>query len=305
MESKDLGSLLADFASAFQQHNRLLSLHFAGFGPAADTLLPFKLSGAEQLSHCYRYQLDCLAIDAALELKTLLGLPALITLLTGDGTRRPISGIVTSVQSLPSDGGFAAYRLIIEPGLALLGLRRTSRVFQAKTVPQIVQAILAEHQAANPILAQSFILELHLERPHPPRSYCVQHRETDLAFIERLLAEEGISYRFAFANNRELPSHTLVLFDDGYQLKGRRAAQATLPPHRWQRNGRHGIWLDKCTPTGARPSQPAQLRLQTGRFRFHYRRQLPRAWPSRQPGNAQPGRLSTANALLRRRLRRP
>jgi type VI secretion system secreted protein VgrG len=230
MQSKDLGSLLADFANAFQQHNRLLTLHFAGSGPAADTLLPFKLSGAEQLSHCYRYQLDCLAIDAALELKTLLGLPALIEILTAHGARRPISGIVTSVQTLPSDGGFAAYRLIIEPGLALLGLRRTSRVFQAKTVPQIVQAILAEHQAANPILAQSFTLELHLEKPHPPRSYCVQHRETDLAFIERLLAEEGISYRFAFASDPALPSHTLVLFDDGYQLQA--GAQRKLRFHR-------------------------------------------------------------------------
>lgn len=30
----------------------------------------------------------------------------------------------------------------------------------------------------------------------PPRSYAVQHREDDLSFIERLLAEEGLGYSF-------------------------------------------------------------------------------------------------------------
>ena len=29
-----------------------------------------------------------------------------------------------------------------------------------------------------------------------PRSYCCQYRESDLAFIERLLAEEGLAWRF-------------------------------------------------------------------------------------------------------------
>lgn len=219
MGSRDWGSLLADFASAFQQENRLLTLHFGGSGPADDTLLPLKLSGQEQLSHCYRYQLDCLSNDVTLELKSLLGLPVHVGILTAEGEHRPISGIVTSAQSLPSSGGFAAYRLIIEPGLALLGLRRTSRVFQSKSVPAIVQAIITEHLAANPVLAQSLKLELHLSKPHPERSYAVQHQQTDKDFIERLLGEEGITYRFAFSADTELPTHTLILVDDVYTLE--------------------------------------------------------------------------------------
>ena len=57
MGNRDLGSLLADFASAFQQERRLLSLHFGGEGPGPDELLPFKLAGREQLSHVV--QLKC------------------------------------------------------------------------------------------------------------------------------------------------------------------------------------------------------------------------------------------------------
>lgn len=154
--------LLADFASAFTQENRIIVLHFGGKGPADDALLPLRLTGQEQLSHCYRYQLDCLSSDTTLELKTLLGLPVQIGILTADGERRPIAGIVTSAQTLGSDGGALKVQLTIEPGLSLLGLRRTSRVFQSKTVPAIVQAIIDEHQTNNPILAQSFKLDLHL-----------------------------------------------------------------------------------------------------------------------------------------------
>lgn len=230
MGSRDWGAMLADFASAFKQENRLITLHFGGDGPAADTLLPLKLSGQEQLSHCYRYQLECLSQDATLELKSLLGLPVEIGLLTAEGERRPISGIVTSAQTLGSDGGVGKYGLMIEPGLALLGLRRTSRVFQSKSVPDIVKTIISEHQANNPILAQSFKLELHLEKQHPERSYCVQSKETDLQCIQRLLAEEGISFRFTFASDTSLPSHTLVLFDDVYSLKA--ASQRQVRFHR-------------------------------------------------------------------------
>jgi type VI secretion system secreted protein VgrG len=218
MALRDLESLLADFASAFRQHSRLLTLHFGGAGPEADRLLPLTLSGSEQLSQCFRYQLDCLSGDVGIELKTLLGLPVEVGVLTADGSRKPVSGVVTSARTVGSDGGFVKLALTIEPGLALFGLRRTSRVFQDLSVPEIVQQVVAEHNKANPVLAQCFRLQLKLEQPHPARSYTVQHNETDLAFIERLLAEEGIFYRFAFDVSADIPPHTLELVDEVYAL---------------------------------------------------------------------------------------
>ena len=65
----DYIQLLADYASAFNQTNRLLRLYLAeNAGLAPDALLPEQLQGREQLSTCYRYTLTCLSPNAGLEL---------------------------------------------------------------------------------------------------------------------------------------------------------------------------------------------------------------------------------------------
>ncbi len=211
-------ALLRAFASAFTQHTRLLTLVFGGEGWRPDMLLPHELNGQAALSALYRYELDCLSADAHLELKDLLGLPVQVGLLTPTGNERVIAGVVTAVQSTGSNGGFATYRLVIEPALALLAQRRCSRVFQDMNVVEIVRTILDEHAASNPIIAAAFALDPQLETEYSARSYCLQYRESDLGFIQRLLREEGISYRFTFLSG-DTPVHTLVLFDDPYSLE--------------------------------------------------------------------------------------
>ncbi|HEX7646512.1 MAG TPA: type VI secretion system tip protein TssI/VgrG, partial [Noviherbaspirillum sp.] len=215
-----LSSLLSSFGSAFSQHARLIRLRFdADSGIAPDLLLAHRLSGTEGLSTGYRYELDCLSADMHIELKDLLGQPVEIGLLLPEGGERIMAGLVTSAQHLGGDGGFATYRLLIEPALATLAHRMNSRVFQDKSVPEIVTTLLEEHTAANPVFANSFTTDNQLSREYPSRSYCLQYRETDLAFIHRLLAEEGISYRFTFKGEADAtPQHTLVLFDDADSL---------------------------------------------------------------------------------------
>ena len=84
-------------------------------------------------------------------------------------------------------GQRAVYRLRIVPTLWLLKKRTTSRIFQELTVPAIVSAVLDESGVKY---------ALRLLGTYRRRTYCVQYRETDFAFVERLLAEEGIFYTF-------------------------------------------------------------------------------------------------------------
>ncbi|MDR1229750.1 MAG: type VI secretion system tip protein VgrG [Azoarcus sp.] len=269
-----LDGLLAAFASAFRQTNRLVKLQLGDAEEYEQMLLPQTAEGEESLSAPYRYAITCLSPDAALALEPLLGQPARLDILTSAGgvpdALAPVGGqknvmrcgIVTRAEALPADGGFAKYRLILEPPFALLRHRRTSRVFQDKAAPDIVKIILDEHIAGNNLIGAAFDYRFDIMAGFcRERSYCLQYRETDLAFIERLLAEEGLAYRFEHAGERrapgpaddesdedetrdedgsenedeaeaesELPHVTLVVFNDAYSLP--RARQGAIRFHR-------------------------------------------------------------------------
>ena len=242
-----LADLAASGVSLFGQGSRLLKLRFAeSSGFEAETLLPHRLTGEEGLSVGYRYVLECLSADTHLELKSLLGQPAEISLLLPDSGARLLCGLVTQASQAGADGGFARYVLTLEPALSTLRHRRNSRVFQDKTVPQIVTCILDEHLAGNAAFPGTFQYRSLLTKDYPVRSYCLQYRETDLAFIERLLAEEGINYSYSHGPEPEtslkagskssrrrarderdepdaLPQHTFILFDRNDDLPGCRS----------------------------------------------------------------------------------
>ncbi|WP_141699357.1 type VI secretion system Vgr family protein, partial [Candidatus Thiosymbion oneisti] len=88
------------------------------------------------------------------------------------------------------------------PWFWLLSRTTDCRIFQDRTVPDIVKEIFREHGYID---FQEFLVE-----PHHRWNYCVQYRETDFAFISRLLEQEGIHYFFRHEHDR----HTLVLADD-------------------------------------------------------------------------------------------
>lgn len=226
----ELNRVLATFASAWQGDSRLFSLYFADASLNSE-LLPHALVGEEHISACYKLDLTCLSSDASLELKSLIAQAVYVAVHLNDGSERVIAGIVTAARQLGSDGGFARYGLTIEPALAALKLRRNSRVFQDKSVVDIVGLILDEHIQNNPVFAQCFRRKEQLAHAYPTRSYCQQYRETDLAFIERLLREEGISYYFDFERGTdEVGLHTLVIFDNNAALNA--ALQTTIRFHR-------------------------------------------------------------------------
>ena len=89
-----------------------------------------------------RVVVHALAADTHIELKSLIGQPALLELLPSDSrtTLRPFHGHVVQAELLGSDGGLARYRLVIDPWLSFLAHRHDAYVFQHKTVVQIVEA---------------------------------------------------------------------------------------------------------------------------------------------------------------------
>ncbi len=175
-----------DFARLLDQRHRLMQLHTA---LPALSLIPERMVFREAVSQPFELQLQCLSTSAHLELKTLLGEQISLKLLQSDGAYMPWHGYVFEAAQLGADGGLARYALTMRPWLSALALRRNSRVFHHQTAQQIIEAVLADHQPqAN--------WRFEVSEPLRVRSLCTQYRETDLAFVQRLLAAEGLSYHF-------------------------------------------------------------------------------------------------------------
>ncbi|QBC42126.1 type VI secretion system Vgr family protein [Iodobacter fluviatilis] len=209
--------LLASFAAAFNQDQRLISLQLGDGAAWGQQLLPQRVTGSEGINRAFHYEVNCLSSNGDLELKSLLGLPVVLAIENVNGDAIERCGVVSQAQLLGSDGGFAQYSLTVEPPFSLLRHRRTSRVFQNLSVADIVKQILAEHQAKNPVFAAVQTLDFKLSGTYAPRSYCTQYRESDSDFITRLLAEEGLGWSWLHLAG-DNPQVQLLIFDDAFAI---------------------------------------------------------------------------------------
>ncbi|MCW5581315.1 MAG: type VI secretion system tip protein VgrG, partial [Luteimonas sp.] len=167
--------------------------------------------GWEQLALGYEWWVDVLSSQSPWPLDELLGQPATLRTRLADDGFACRSGLVREAACLGGDGGLVRYRLCLVPWTWWLTQGRHSRVFQDKTVIEIVEAVFAGYA---PLAAWRLSDEVgpFIAQAHP-RSYCVQYRERDFDFVSRLLAEEGLDWRWE--EDEAAPAgHRLVIFAD-------------------------------------------------------------------------------------------
>ena len=211
--------------SAARQTDRLLRLHTPLGG---DVLVAERLDGWEAVDHGgFRFELSALSSDAMLPLDALPGAPVLLELLTADSRSdlRPFHGHVTAFERIGSNGGMARYRLVIEPWLSLLHLRQDNYAFRDASVVEIVEQVFGHYTRG--VVAPVWRWELADRSVYLKRSLTTQYQESDAAFVQRLLAEEGLFYWFEHAGDATSPTlgaHTLVLADSNAAFRPGRAA---------------------------------------------------------------------------------
>lgn len=211
---------MVDLFPRFTQHSRLLRL-LTPLG--SDKLLLECLRGKESVSDTFRIELTALSTDAHISLRSLLGEPAIVELLSASPSMkwRPFHGYITSVQCIGANGGFARYKLVIEPWCAFLKFGRDSRIFQDKTVFDILDAIFGSVLGKGK-LAPTWRYDIADRSIYSQRSLTCQYQESNFAFAERLMHEEGLFYFFeheAATDNDKLGSHTLVIADHNGAFK--------------------------------------------------------------------------------------
>ena len=169
----------------------------------ADVLLLEAFEGREGISQPFRFDLSLLSEQRQIDFDAAVGMRATINLMSDEGAVvRHINGHVVAFSQGGSVQNLFRYQATLVPWFWLLNYAGGCRIFQQKTVPEIVTQIFTERG-----FAQDFALRLG--GTYEPREYCVQYRETDFTFVSRLLEEEGICYFFEHTADK----HVLVLTD--------------------------------------------------------------------------------------------
>ncbi len=182
-------------------------------GDADVQLRVVSFRGKERLSQPFsfsiRFVLDVRQPNLA---ERLVGQRATLTL--DASGRRSIHGIVRKLKLDPhgTRSGIAqSGKLTIVPRLWTLSQTRDSRIFQDQSIIDIVGQVLDDH---------AIVHRNRLVRSYAPRRYCLQYQESDLDFVQRLLAEEGVFYAF---RNDDAEGEVIELMDAAWSY-------ATLEP---------------------------------------------------------------------------
>ena len=173
----------------------------------ADALLVENMEGEELISGLYVFRVRLVAENASVAFDSVIGKEASLSVGLPDGQKQYIHGIVGRFRQAGTTLRFTTYFADLHPRLWLLTRTLDSRIFQNKSVPDIVKQILQEHEITA--------VEDSLTGSYQPREYCVQYHETAFDFVSRLMESEGISYRFEHTDQ----AHTLVLADDASSYK--------------------------------------------------------------------------------------
>lgn len=215
----------------------------------ADVLTPEGFTASEAVSRMFSVQVDAVAsLSTPVAFDKLLGQSVTVEVKRpSGGASRFWNGIVARIAQGGRTTEYVPYKLEIVPKLWLLTRDAGSRIFQQKSVPDILKQVLT-----------GINVSYQLVGTYEPRDYCVQYRETDFNFVSRLMEEEGIYYFFKHASG----SHQMVIADspaghpdlpgDGKLLydEVRGGARKRDRIHRWDkrqeiRSGKATLW-DYC-----------------------------------------------------------
>ncbi|RWB10032.1 MAG: type VI secretion system tip protein VgrG [Mesorhizobium sp.] len=174
--------------------------------PVGAELLTFThLVGRDEISRCLAYTVGFVSPSPDIDPLKMLG--GVVSVEGESDPKRWFSGLVSEFRLTRIEDRLAYYEAVVRPWLWFLGNTTDCRIFQNKSVVDIVKDVFKKYSTAE--------FDLRLQGSYPPREYCVQYDETDLDFVQRLLEHEGILYFFEHDEGK----HTLVLTDAMSKLK--------------------------------------------------------------------------------------
>ncbi|MDR7040138.1 type VI secretion system secreted protein VgrG [Methylobacterium sp. BE186] len=186
----------------------------------------------EGLSEAFEYRIEALSPQRNIDFSQSIGKLCTASLQSYEGAVRHFNGVLVEAQWIGVQQDLFAYRLVLRPWFWLLGRKANCRIFNEKNVLDIIEEVFADCSFSK--------YKIKANRgDYPKIEYCVQYRETDLAFVSRLMEEFGL-YTFYMHSESQ---HLLVIADSKSCHEKVAAAGGRLPfiAHHGQnqRSGEH------------------------------------------------------------------
>ncbi|UPQ89088.1 type VI secretion system Vgr family protein [Vibrio sinaloensis] len=185
-------------------------------GLEPDTVRVVEYSGWDSLSNTdtensqpcrgFRYQFQLASRLSSLSAEQIVDKSIQFEMVRDGQVVQRLNGIVYRFSKGDTGHHHTFYQVTVVPELERLSLRHNCRIFQYQSVPEIVSILLQEMNIQH----YAFVLK----NDHAQREFCVQYRESDLDFVQRLLAEEGIVYHHLHDQDK----HTVVFTDSNDSL---------------------------------------------------------------------------------------
>jgi type VI secretion system secreted protein VgrG len=189
-----------------------------GNHPWCDTFVLRRMDGTEELGRMFRYEVEVLSERDDIAFESALGRQMSVRLdVPEHDRRRYFHGFVSRVEQVDRRGHFAVYRITLRPWLWFLTRTSDCRIFPVSlnreegdtmtfaarqmTVPDLVMELFREHGLTD--------FDSILNETYKGWEHCVQYRESDFQFVQRMLEHEGIYYYFFHDEQK----HELILSD--------------------------------------------------------------------------------------------
>ena len=176
--------------------------------------LPGKLKGFlmraqvdEGLSRLTETTIEFMSPDIDLDLQKLVGERLPLEIDAPKDKTRYFQGRCTAAEYLGSHAGRGYFRATVRPWLWFLTRSANCRIFQDKSVIDVIKEVFSQHGFSD--------FRDRTKHAYPKRGYCVQYRESDYAFLCRLMEEEGIY----FYHDHEKSKEVLILADEASALR--------------------------------------------------------------------------------------
>lgn len=158
-------------------------------GLADDTFQVTQFDLNEGLSELFTLTIQVVSTQSDIDFSYYLGGASSLTVRRNGKKIRTVQGLLSSAEQSNTDGIKTWYQLEIRPEMWVMTLNQDSRIFQHKTVPEILKQLLDEAHI-------KYDNRLYQPELHQPRHYVTQKRESAYDFWCRLAFEEGINFWF-------------------------------------------------------------------------------------------------------------